>query len=191
MRHQMAFFVDHVGDAGAPDAQLRDHIPHELEIDLDRGGAAVAPAGRAGDGHVGFCVLAEGDRAEPCGAILGADHARVGEQVGVGRHRIHRQARNAHLFVAATVDPAGFGDLRRLAQQFEELDAPLVHHVAAFDHPRQGGPADFMLDRTYVLLDAIAGRVGLFALYREQRIAALVPGEKQADHPAGDERAAD
>ena len=167
MRHQMAFGIDHVGDTGAADTQLRHHVPDELEIDLDRGGTAVATAGRAGDGHVGFGVLAKGDRAEPGGAALGADHPRVARQVGGRAHRIHRQARHPYLLVAGTVDPGGFGDLRRLAQQLEELDAALVHHVAAFGHARQGGPADFVFDLANVLFDAVGGGVGLLALQGE------------------------
>jgi hypothetical protein len=88
--------------------------------------------------------------------------------------------------VAGRVDLRDIGDLRRLAQQLEELDATQLD-VACIEL-RQSSVGELLLDALDVLLDARGRRERLFVLQRRERSLGFLVSEVEADAAGREQR---
>jgi hypothetical protein len=189
MRDQRTRGVDDIGEPGGAHLDARDHVPHELEVDLGGGHAAVAC--RPGDRHVRLGALAEVDRAVVDAARRRVEEPGLAGYIGPGADRVHCQPRDAQLLATARVDPRDLGDRRHLAQELQVLDATFLSRVVADGGARQRCPAELVCDVEDVLLDAGRRALGLLDLQGDQVGLGLAPREVDADPAARDQHAAD
>src|SRR5262249_51449554 len=156
-----------------PDLDTRDDVPDELEVDLGHGDAGLVARSGDGDRHVRLGFLPEVDRAEPglAGSRLG--ELRVARKILPAPGDVHAETRNAPRLASGLVEVAQVGDRRHLAQQLEEVYAPLLKARPA--ELRQPHPAELVLDLLHVGLDARRRARGLLALKREKvRLVLLI-----------------
>ena len=189
MRDQPAFVADDIGIPAAPDLQVVDDVPDQLQIDFgdrDPGVAALM-----GDRHrdIGLGLLAEIDRAEPQAIGLGPEKGRALRKIFRAADRVHRQPRHLELLLPRGIELPHLGDRRHLTQQPEIILAALVE--------RRGGPlrmrrpADLALDLVDKPLDALGRRERLLLLQADQRGLGFLVGEPEIETARDQQRGAD
>ena len=187
--NEEAVAIDDVGLALAADLDPRHDIPDELEVDVRHGDRAVVAAGAHRERHVRLGLLAKIDRPEPSLAALRAGKRRLPRAVLLRSDDVHAEARHRDLLAPRAVDLRNVGDLRRLAQQLQELDAAQLD-VGGVEL-RHGGEAHLLVDRRDVLLDASCRANRLFVLNLGERGLVLLIREVHGDRPGHEQRAAD
>ena len=189
MRDQPAFCVHHVGVSTISDLDLRHHVPDQLEIDLGHAHAGIAAGPRQRQRHVRFGLAPEVDR-----AVIDLVRHGVGEfwvlgKVGLARHYVHRQTRDAQLLASGRVELRKLGDRRDLTQQSQPIEAALVDGSG---RPRQlSGPPDLALDLLDERADLRRRRLRLLALDADQRGLVLLIGEPDFRQAVGEQGHAD
>ena len=136
-------------------------------------------AGADGHRHVGLGLLAEVHRPVPGLAAPRLLEGRLARAVLARADHAHAQARLGDLLAPVGVDQRDVGDLGRLAQQLQELDAAQLHVAGV--HLRQRGVLQLLRHLAQVLLDARGRADRLLALQAGQRGGGLAVGEVQAD----------
>jgi hypothetical protein len=184
---QEAVAVDDVRLALVADLDPRHDVPYELEVDVGDRHRAVVAARADGDRHVRLGFLAEIHRPEPGLAPPRVTKRRLPPAIPARVDGIHAQPRDGELLATRGTELRDIGDLRRLAQELQELD-PAQFHVGGVEL-RQRRELELLLDRPDILFDARRGRDRLFVLQVGERRLGLLVREIQAD-PAGHEQRA-
>ena len=123
IRDQKTVAIDHVCFALLADFDARHHVPDELEIDLrDRHGPGIAALADR-DRHVRLGFLAEVHGSEPGLPALSTAECRFLRPILARSENVHAESRHRDLLAARTIELRNVGNLGRLAQQFQELDA--------------------------------------------------------------------
>ncbi len=142
MRDEMALLIDHVRLAQAADADLRDDVPDELQIDL--GG---------GDGRRDRRPMRHGQIRAPAAGPGPSPHVRPAGNVGAAGHHVHGQTGHAQLLAPAPVEEGDLGDRGHLPEQADVVDLPLLQGAGNRHHLGLRRPTHLVLDLTHELLD--------------------------------------
>ena len=172
MRDQRALSVDHEGCARAPDPDLGDYVPDELEVHLRDSDPAGLAAARDGQRHVGLRFLPEFDRPIVGPSRLGFGEAGVAGEIRLAADDVHGQPRDPELLAPGAVDQAHLGDGEHLLQEPVVVQEALLDRGGAGCELGLGDPAELPLDIADKALDA-AGR-GLCLLLLERDKGRLV-----------------
>ena len=189
VRNEQTAFIHHIGRSCFADVDARDDIPNEFEVDLRDGDAGAAAGTGNRQGEIGLRFFAEVDRAEV--ALL---RSRFGElrfvaQIGAARDCVHCEARHLDLLTAIGIEIAHFCNGRSLAQQTQEVEAPLLQTTTRGQET--GRPAHLAFDFLYELLDDGSRALRLLALHGNERLTAFAVGIVHLDCGIDDQRAAD
>ncbi len=103
-----------------------------------------------------------------------------------GAHDVHPKARHGELFATGGVELRNVGDLRRLAQELEELDPPQLDIGGVELRQRRVG--ELPRDLLHVLLDARGGRDRLFLLQAGECLPVFLIGEIDARTTGNEQR---
>ena len=161
------------------DLDPRDDVPDELQVDVgDRHGSVLASRTNR-DGHVRFGLFAEVHGPEPRLPSFRVAERRFLRTILAGSHVVHAEARHCDLLAAGGIQLRNVRDLRRLAQELEELD-PAQFGVARIQL-RQRGVLELLFDPANVLLDSRCRRERLLVLQAGQRGLVFLVGEVDAD----------
>ena len=175
MGNKTALRIDQIGLPARAHLDLGYHVPDELEIDL--GDAHACIAARAGERqrHVGLGLPAKIDRSVVDLVRNGFRELRVLGEVGLARHHVHGQARDAQLLVAGRIELRELGDRRHLPQQPQPVEPPLIDGAGGPGQLR--GPSHLALDLLDELADLGRRGLGLLALDADQGCLVLLKGE--------------
>ena len=121
--------VHHVGVAGLPDVDPRDHLPDELQIHLRDDHAGPETAARDGHRHEGLGPVAEVDRAEVGGAELRGEEPALARVIVAAVPDVEIEAGHAELLAAGPVEVTHVRHRGHVTEHAREVEVRRAHRL--------------------------------------------------------------
>src|SRR5262249_50751605 len=167
MRNKMTLRVDHVGAPLFAHFDLRHEIENELQIDLGNADSGIAKAAGKRNRHVRFGFATKIDRPIVNFICHRIYEAGVVGKIGIAANLVHFNARNAQLFMAASIELYEFGDGGYLAEQTRSIKLELFGGARGLRH--LSGPTQLAFDLPDEAANLVSCRIRLLMLDTDER----------------------